>query len=87
MTGKAGETARQGDAIAAMSFEDAMKALEAIVEKLESGEAPLEESIALYERGALLRAHCENKLKDAEMRVEKIVQGENGPALAPFPTE
>ncbi|NCO15692.1 MAG: exodeoxyribonuclease VII small subunit [Alphaproteobacteria bacterium] len=82
--GKKGDT---GGDIAAMSFEDAMKALEAIVEKLESGEAPLEDSIALYERGALLRSHCEAKLRDAEMRVEKIVQGENGPATAPFPTE
>lgn len=84
MTGKA---AKQDGDIAAMSFEDAMKALEAIVERLESGEAPLEDSITLYERGALLRKHCEDKLKDAEMRVEKIVQGEDGPALAPFPTE
>ncbi len=77
----------KSDDIAAMSFETAMKALEEIVEKLEGGEAPLEESIALYERGALLRAHCEAKLKDAEMRVEKIVQGEGGPTLAPFATE
>jgi len=85
--GKGARNAKQDGDIAAMSFEDAMKALEAIVEKLESGEAPLEDSIALYERGALLRSHCEAKLRDAEMRVEKIVQGENGPATAPFPTE
>ncbi|MDO5657539.1 MAG: exodeoxyribonuclease VII small subunit [Paracoccus sp. (in: a-proteobacteria)] len=55
-----------------MSFEDAMKELEAVVSKLERGEATLDESIALYERGAALRAHCEARLKAAEERVEKI---------------
>ena len=75
--------------IAKMSFEDAMAALEQIVERLESGEAPLEESIALYERGEALRKHCETKLKDAELRVEKIVQGADGEAAGtePFATE
>ena len=75
--------------IAAMSFEDAMGALEEIVDRLESGEAPLEESIALYERGERLRKHCEAKLKDAELRVEKIVQGADGDAAVtePFATE
>lgn len=75
------------DDVAQMNFEDAMKALEAIVDKLESGETALEQSIALYERGAALRAHCEGKLRDAELRVEKIVQGAGGPATQPFPTE
>lgn len=72
-----------------MSFEDAMRALEAIVDELEKGETGLEASIALYERGAALRRHCEAKLRDAEMRVEKIVQGEGGTAagLEPFATE
>ncbi|TVQ51909.1 MAG: exodeoxyribonuclease VII small subunit [Rhodobacteraceae bacterium] len=76
-------------AIAKMSFEEAMAALEAIVDTLEKGEAPLEESIALYERGAKLKAHCEARLKDAELRVEKIVQGADGAAVGvePFPTE
>jgi exodeoxyribonuclease VII small subunit len=75
--------------IEAMSFEEAMAALEAIVDRLEGGDAPLEESIALYERGAALRAHCEARLKAAELRVEKIVAGANGEAagLAPFATE
>ncbi|MGF1657812.1 MAG: exodeoxyribonuclease VII small subunit [Rubrimonas sp.] len=75
--------------IAAMSFEQAMAALEEIVDRLESGDAPLEESIALYEKGAALKAQCEKRLRDAELRVEKIVQGEDGGAagLAPFPTE
>lgn len=58
--------------IAAMSFEDAMKELEAVVNRLEHGEATLEESIALYERGARLRTHCDARLKDAQERVERI---------------
>jgi exodeoxyribonuclease VII small subunit len=74
--------------IAGMSFEDAMAALEEIVLKLESGQAKLEESIALYDRGAALRRHCEARLADAEMRVQKIVAGEGGaPALEAFPTD
>jgi len=59
-------------AIAAMSFEQAMAALEQVVSALEKGEVPLEESIALYERGAALKAHCAGKLKDAEEKVELI---------------
>lgn len=54
--------------IAAMSFEEAMKALEDVVRSLESGNVELEKSIALYERGAALKAHCEQKLKEAEER-------------------
>ncbi len=74
--------------IAAMSFEDAMAALEEIVVKLEGGQAKLEESIALYDRGAALRRHCEARLADAEMRVQKIVAGEGGAeGLAPFPAD
>ena len=72
------------DDIAAMSFETAMAALEEIVAKLESGEASLEESITLYERGAKLKTHCEAKLRDAELRVEKIVQGADGPGTVPL---
>ncbi|MCV2867329.1 exodeoxyribonuclease VII small subunit [Defluviimonas sp. WL0002] len=58
--------------IAAMTFEDAMKALEDVVRQLESGNVELEKSISLYERGAALKAHCEKKLKEAEEKVEKI---------------
>lgn len=71
--------------IKSLSFEVALKELEGIVEKLERGEAPLEESIAIYERGAALKAHCESKLKDAQLKVEKIVIDANGQAgTAPF---
>ena len=61
-----------------LSFEKALAELEAIVQKLESGSVDLEESIALYERGAALKAHCEAKLKSAQERIEKIVVSENG---------
>lgn len=73
--------------IAAMSFEDAMKELEAVVGKLERGDVALEESIALYERGALLRARCEERLKAAEEKVEKITLGEGGKPLGTTPVE
>ncbi len=70
--------------IKTLTFEKALAELEAIVQKLESGEAELETSIALYERGAALKAHCETKLKSAQEKIEKIVVGENGkPKTAP----
>jgi len=71
--------------IKTMSFEDALGELESIVEKLERGDAPLEESISIYQRGAALKAHCESKLKDAQLKVEKIVIDASGQAgTAPF---
>ena len=65
----------------ALSFEVALKELEGIVSRLEQGEVDLEDSIALYERGQALKSHCEGKLKSAEGRLEKIVQGSAGPAV------
>jgi len=74
--------------VEALSFEDALKALEDIVSKLESGEVSLEESIEFYTRGTLLKRHCENKLKLAEQRIEKITLDDNGEAgLEPFETQ
>ena len=70
--------------IEALSFEQALAELERIVQQLESGEVELEKSIEIYERGAALRAHCDSKLKSAELKVEKIVRGEDGaPATEP----
>ena len=66
--------------IAAMSFEDALRALEEIVRKLESGEVPLDATIGLYERGDKLRQHCQARLDAAQMRIEKIVAGPSGEA-------
>jgi exodeoxyribonuclease VII small subunit len=64
--------------IAKMSFEAALKELEAIVSKLESGEAPLQESIEIYERGEALKKRCEELLKLAEARIEKITLTKDG---------
>lgn len=66
-----------------MSFEEALAELEGIVRQLEAGEVELEKSIAIYERGAKLKAHCEARLKAAELKVEQIVQGAGGTATEP----
>ncbi len=64
--------------VSEMSFEDAIKELETVVGQLERGDVALDESIALYERGAALKARCEAKLKEAEEKVAKITLGEDG---------
>lgn len=64
--------------IAALSFEEALAELQALVKRLEQGDAKLEDAIRSYERGALLKRHCEARLKDAQMKVEKIVLGAGG---------
>ncbi len=63
-----------------MSFEEAMRELETIVGQLDSGEVELEQSIALYERGAKLKAHCDAKLKEAEEKVATITADADGNA-------
>jgi len=67
-----------------MSFERALKELEAIVGRLERGDVELEESINIYERGEVLRHHCDRLLKQAEAKVEKLNVGPDG---APSGTE
>jgi exodeoxyribonuclease VII small subunit len=64
--------------IAGLSFEDALKELEGIVQQLERGQVKLDEAITAYERGALLKKHCEQKLAEAKMKVEKIVFSADG---------
>lgn len=64
--------------VSTLSFEDALKQLESIVARLESGDASLDESITLYTRGDALRAQCEARLKDAQTRIEKISLGADG---------
>ena len=61
-----------------LSFEDALKRLETIVQRLESGDAGLDESITLYTEGDALRGQCERRLKDAQARIEKISLGSDG---------
>ncbi|MFN9927975.1 MAG: exodeoxyribonuclease VII small subunit [Phenylobacterium sp.] len=73
--------------IATLSFEAALAELEQIVARLESGQAPLEDSIRFYERGAALKAHCEARLEQARLRVEKIVVGAGGQATGVEPAE
>ncbi len=65
-----------------MSFEEALAELETIVERLESGEAKLDDAIGAYERGAALKQHCETKLREAQDKVEKIRLGADGSVSA-----
>ena len=74
-----------GPDIAAMSFEDALRALEEVVRRLEGGEVPLDESIGLYERGEALRRHCQARLDAAQARIDKIVAAPDGKASATVP--
>jgi len=74
-------------AVTEMSFEEAMAELERVVGQLERGEVPLEESIKLYERGALLKKRCEDKLKDAEEKVAKITLDGDGNPTGTTPVE
>jgi exodeoxyribonuclease VII small subunit len=68
-----------GGDVTGLSFEVALRELETIVKRLEDGAVDLDDSIALYERGQALKAHCESRLKAAEGRLEKIVLGASGP--------
>ena len=73
------------DDIAKMSFEEAIDELEAIVKKLEAGKGRLDEAIDSYERGTLLRRHCEAKLSEAQARIERIMPSPDGTVkTAPF---
>ncbi|MBD3761314.1 exodeoxyribonuclease VII small subunit [Sphingomonadaceae bacterium G21617-S1] len=72
------------DSLTDLSFEEALKQLEAIVRQLESGDVPLDESITLYAKGDALRRRCEERLKAAQARIEKISLGADG---APRGTE
>ena len=74
--------------VSGLSFEQAVKELEEIVNKLERGDASLEDSIAIYQRGAALKAHCEGLLKAAQLKVDKIVLDASGDAsLETFDSE
>ena len=64
--------------IARLSFEDALSELETIVRQLEDGKGELDQAIKTYERGAQLKRHCEAKLQEAQIKVEKVVLGPKG---------
>jgi exodeoxyribonuclease VII small subunit len=71
--------------IPSLTFEDALRALEDVVRKLESGEVPLDDSITLYERGEQLRKHCQARLDAAQARIERIVASPDGSAIGVQP--
>lgn len=73
----------------ALSFEDALKRLEAIVQQLERGDVPLDKSIDLYAEGDRLRAQCQARLEAAQARIDQIVTGQDGTAVSvrPFDAE
>jgi len=73
--------------IKALSFEQALEALERIVDDLERGDVPLDQSIRIYERGEALKAHCEKLLKAAEDKVEKIRLSRDGKPVGTEPLD
>ena len=77
----------QDQPIEAMSFEDALRALEEIVTQLERGDVPLDKSIDLYSRGEELRAACQKRLDNAQARIEKIVAGADGSPTGTTPLD
>ena len=73
--------------VAEMSFEEAIRELENVVGRLEGGEVPLEDSIALYQRGSELRARCDTLLKQAEEKVARITTDAEGNAVGTQPLD
>ena len=70
-----------------LSFERAIEELESIVKRLEDGKVPLEESVAIYERGEALKRRCDELLRQAEARVDKITTDANGQATGTEPLD
>ncbi|MBO6853649.1 MAG: exodeoxyribonuclease VII small subunit [Marivivens sp.] len=70
-----------------LTFEEALKELEDVVGKLERGDVALEDSIALYDRGAALKKRCETKLAEAEEKVAKITLGSDGQPTGTAPLD
>jgi exodeoxyribonuclease VII small subunit len=70
-----------------LSFERALEELESIVKRLEDGKVPLEESVAIYERGETLKRRCEELLRQAEARVEKITTDATGQVTGTQPLD
>ncbi len=73
--------------VSALPFEKALAELETIVTRLERGDVPLEESLAIYARGEALKAHCETLLRSAEARIEKITLSGDGAAKGVEPLD
>jgi exodeoxyribonuclease VII small subunit len=81
------DSAKSPDDLTALPFEKALAELEEIVRRLERGDVPLEDSIAIYERGEALKKHCETLLRRAEARIEKITIGPDGQASGTTPLD
>lgn len=81
------QTSQASADISQLSFEQALGALETIVQQLERGDVPLDESIALYERGEKLREACQKRLDAAQARIEKIVTNRDGAATGTEPLD
>ncbi len=81
------QAAPANEDIKAMSFEQALDALERIVDDLERGDVPLDQSIRIYERGEALKAHCDRLLKSAEDKVEKIRLSREGKPVGTEPLD
>lgn len=73
--------------ILSMSFETALAELESIVSRLEAGDVPLEQSIEIYQRGSQLRAYCDQKLQDAQAKIERITLDDGGNAAGVQPLD
>ncbi len=71
--------------VSGLSFERAIEELETIVKRLEDGKVPLEESVTIYERGEALKRRCEELLRQAEARVDKITTDASGAASGTVP--
>lgn len=92
MTSEAAKVAPPNDAaaaaeIGALPFEKALAELEEIVRQLEGGRVPLEDSIAIFERGERLKRHCEGLLKQAEARIDRITLGADGQPTGTTPLD
>jgi len=70
-----------------IDFESAMRDLEQLVERLEQGDLPLEESLAAFERGVMLTRSCQGALKEAEQKVEILLRKAGEPAIEDFDAE
>ena len=80
-------TQKDNSDIGQMAFERAIEELESIVKRLEEGKVPLEESVAIYERGEVLKRRCEDLLRQAEARVEKITLDAGGKPIGSEPLD
>ncbi len=79
--------ANANDDVKRLTFERAIEELESIVKRLEEGKVPLEESVAIYERGEALKRRCDELLRQAEARVDKITTDNNGRSTGTEPLD